>query len=78
MTGGFVKCGDLGFVLIMKFYSGVQIKRVEGAERVEGWERGETMQELVWRPEGNGSLGRSRCRSKDENKSKQISWKMLV
>jgi hypothetical protein len=56
--------------LITKFYSAVEIKRDEGGGAcagmgegrdnagigVEVWERGETMQELVWKPETNTSL----------------------
>jgi hypothetical protein len=40
----------------MKFYSVFEIKRDEEAERVEVWERGQTMKELVWKPETNRSL----------------------
>jgi len=39
VTGGFVKCGDLGSVLIRKFYSVIQIERVEGAEHGDVSER---------------------------------------
>jgi len=64
--------------LINKFYSAVQIKRDEGAERVVVWESGETMQELVCKPEVHRSLARRWRRSVDENKGKQFNGKTLV
>jgi len=45
--------------LITKFYAAVEIKGNEGAEHVEVRKRGETMQELVWKPEVNRAMGRS-------------------
>ena len=77
MTGGFAKRGNLWSVLIWKFYSAVQIKNDEGLERVEVWESGETIQELVWKLEVNRSLGRSWRRSEEENKVKQITGNIL-
>ena len=65
-------------VLITKFYSAVQIKRNEGSERVVVWGRGETVQELVWKPEVNRSLGRSWRRNEEENKGKQTTRKTLL
>jgi hypothetical protein len=43
-------------------------KGLRGPGRVDVWERGETMQKLVWRPEVNSSLGRLCCKCKGKYK----------
>jgi hypothetical protein len=53
---------------MMKFYSAIQIKRDEGAERGDVWEGGETIQELVWKPEVYRAPGRIWFKSKGKYK----------
>jgi hypothetical protein len=65
--------GDQWICIMRRFVICVDHEIVFGWSNQEGfkgrsvlkvWERGETVQELVWRPEVNRSLGRSMCKCK--------------